>query len=114
MTMSPLHRTSALLLSAFALIGCDDKKPASEPAPAAVAPAASAASAAAPLSVTGSAPKKSKFPPEARRNSAPKGIAESALVVGKPAPALQQLASSAGLWSRSDKVTVLVFYRGHW
>ncbi|HMR10184.1 MAG TPA: hypothetical protein PKA88_30620, partial [Polyangiaceae bacterium] len=93
MTMSPLRRTSlALLLSAFALIGCDDKKPASEPAPAAVTPVASAASAAA----RPSAAEKSKFPPEARRNSAPKGIAESALVVGKPAPALQQLASSAG------------------
>lgn len=59
-------------------------------------------------------PKKSPFPPEARRDSPPKAIAETALKVGAMAPALEKLASTSGEWSRGEKVTVLVFYRGFW
>jgi hypothetical protein len=56
----------------------------------------------------------SKFPPEARRNSAPEGIAETALAVGAKAPALEGVASTTGPWTRANEVTALVFYRGDW
>jgi hypothetical protein len=61
-----------------------------------------------------SAVAKSPFPPEARRDSPPKAIAESALALGRVAPPLAGLPSTAGTWSRASKVTALVFYRGHW
>jgi hypothetical protein len=57
---------------------------------------------------------KSSMPPEARRDSPPEAIATTALTVGSTAPALQNVASTSGAWSRGDKVTALVFYRGHW
>lgn len=56
----------------------------------------------------------SKFPPEARRNSAPEGIADTALAVGAMAPALEAVPSTAGAWTRGADLTVLVIYRGDW
>ncbi|MBK7585614.1 MAG: hypothetical protein IPI67_36195 [Myxococcales bacterium] len=90
-------------LGALAVLGCESKQR--------VAPGAGSATTATPRP---SAEGKLRFPPEARRDSPPKGIAESALAVGKPAPALEGLASTSGSWSRASKVTALVFYRGHW
>jgi hypothetical protein len=54
------------------------------------------------------------MPPEARRNSAPAGIDASALKVGQKVPELANVPSTKGAWSRGDRVTALVFYRGHW
>ncbi len=59
-------------------------------------------------------PGKSKAPAQARRNSAPKGIDASALAVGAVAPALNKIPTTRGEWSRGEKTTVLVFFRGHW
>lgn len=93
-------------LGALAVLGCESKQR--------VAPGAGSATASATATPRPSAEGKLRFPPEARRDSPPKGIAESALAVGKTAPALEGLASTSGSWSRASKVTALVFYRGHW
>lgn len=101
----PLVIVSALIgLGALSISGCESKRRAHE----------STLSAAPSSSVAPKAAAKSPFPPEARRDSPPKGIAESAFALGKKAPDLAGLASTAGNWSRAEKVTVVVFYRGHW
>jgi hypothetical protein len=91
------------LLFGVVLSGCDTKKQsAADGATSATVPSPSASKS------------KSKFPPEARRNSAPRGIADRALAVGGTAPVLKNLPSTTGTWSRGERVTALVFYRGHW
>ena len=57
--------------------------------------------------------KKSAFPPQARRNTAPAAI-EKALKAGAMAPQLSDIEATSGKWSLGEKTTVLVFFRGHW
>lgn len=92
------------------LMGCNNPSP----SPADETPPAKSAdvSASRPASSAQTA-KKAKFPPEARRNSAPAGIAD-ALQAGATAPAMKAITATTGSWSLGEKTTVLVFYRGHW
>ncbi len=92
-------------------IGCKDKV---EPKPATTSSAVAVNSAEKSAKSVTAKPKKSVFPPQARRNSAPKGLTESALAVGKEAPKLEAVPATTGKWTRGEKTTVLVFYRGHW
>ena len=98
------------MLAVLALFGCESKKrEGAEAPPAATAPAVIPDAMPDPI-----APRKAKFPPEARRDSIPVGVPDNALAVGKPTPALEQMPSTTGAWSRGENVTALVFYRGHW
>jgi uncharacterized lipoprotein len=102
-------QSRTLVIALALLLGCDSKST-TEGAPAAASSSDPSAPGAKP-----SAKPKPKFPPQARRNSAPAGIEQSALAVGRPAPPLEGIDSTIGSWSRSrEGFTVLVFYRGHW
>jgi len=57
-------------------------------------------------------------PPNARRTSPPPGLAERAVPIGSPAPALDAAPVGNGTFSWSGALergpVVVVFYRGHW
>jgi hypothetical protein len=54
------------------------------------------------------------YPPEATRTTPPPKIEERVLDARAPAPAIEA-PSTNGTWKLDDeKITVLVFFRGHW
>lgn len=106
-------RSSLLaLVPLLALSGCDRTAPERQAEPVAEpTPGPTAEKDAAPKPEATEAPKKAEAP-KARRDAPPKDL--KMLAEGAAAPAMQDLTSTEGPWSRSNAPTIVAFYRGHW
>lgn len=110
--LSSVRSTLLALVPVLALLGCDRSDPKAQAEPVAGPTAEPTAEKDAMRKPEATEPPKKAEAPKARRDAPPKDM--KILAEGAAAPAMKDLTSTEGPWSRSNAPTIVAFYRGHW